>query len=64
VTTEAEKPPAAETGPSGTGEPCCRLDFAASPVKGGRYRLRIIEHDCGYHHGARAYFDGVYRKVG
>ena len=43
-------------------EPCCRLDFQLSENKGYR-TIEVRETDCGYYHGARAYFDGRYRKI-
>ncbi|MCR9141380.1 MAG: DUF1311 domain-containing protein [bacterium] len=43
-------------------EPCCRLDFRLKNHKGFR-TIAVKETNCGYYHGARAYFDGLYRKI-
>ncbi len=51
----------ANTGPWG-GQPCCRLDFRLRN-QGGFHTIEVKETKCGYYHGARAYFDGLYRKV-
>lgn len=53
--------PAIEQTPGGK-RPCCRIEFRLSQTKGFR-QVDIKEHSCGDYHGARAYFDGVYRKV-
>lgn len=47
---------------AGPREPCCRLDFRLRENKGYR-TIEVKETDCSYYHGARAYFDGLYRKV-
>ena len=47
---------------SESNEPCCRLDFQLRERQGFR-TIEVKETDCGYFHGARAYFDGLYRKI-
>ena len=37
---------------------CCNLTFAFQ-----KYHLKVTEKNCSYYRGARAYFDGAYRKV-
>ena len=41
------------------GDGCCRIEFAF-----GKHWIDVREHACAYHHGARAFFDGRYRRVG
>jgi len=40
-------------------ELCCRLRFRIEP-----YRITVEEESCSYFHGVRAYFGGIYRKIG
>lgn len=43
-----------------SGESCCRLDFQ---IESAQQRVKVVEVSCAEFHGARAYFDGVYRKI-